>query len=55
MLYSISKKSGSRHEIKNIKNITKIKAKASNKLRDDSSNSAREESYSDSSLSSDID
>ena len=52
ILYSISKKSGSRHEQKNIKNI---KDKAPKKRCNDSSNSSRDEYYSDYSLSSDSD
>ena len=49
MLYSIDNKSSSRCELKNIK---KIKAKASKKFDDYSSDSSRNKSYYDSSLSS---
>ena len=48
ILYRITKKSVSHHEIKRIKNI---RDKASKKLRNDSSNSYRDKSESDSSLS----
>ena len=51
-LYSIAKKSGSRRELKNIKNI---KAKDSNKQGDYSSNCSRDELYSNSSFSSNKD
>ena len=50
MLYRIANNFGSRREIKKSK---KIKAKASNKRRDDRSDSSRNKSYYDSSLSSD--
>ena len=48
LLYIISKKSGSRREIKKINNI---RSKASKKRRDGSSNSSSEDSDYDSSLS----
>ena len=48
-MYIITKKSGSRRELKNIKNI---KAKSSNKCYDSISDSSSDESYSKSSLSS---
>ena len=52
MLYSISKKSGSRRELNNIKNI---RSKASKKRSYSSSNSSRSGLYYDSSLSIDSD
>ena len=52
MLYSIAKKSGSLHELKNIK---KIRDKAFKNRGDYSSEYSSDESYSDSFLSKDID